>query len=54
MTHGFIKGVSVDVSYLKMNDILEYNPPYVQSNCMCNSGPTIIYTVRSEFRDSDV
>ena len=28
---GFTKGVSVDVLYLKINDVLEYNPPYVQS-----------------------
>ena len=26
MSCGFTKGVSVDVSYLKINDILEYNP----------------------------
>ena len=29
--HGFTKGVSVDVSYLKINDVLDYNPPYKQS-----------------------
>ena len=26
-----MKSVSEDVSYLYKNDILEYNPPYVQS-----------------------
>ena len=31
MTRGFTKGVSVDVLYLKINDFLEYNLPYVQS-----------------------
>ena len=36
---GFTKGVSVDVLYLKINDILEYNPPYMQSDFTCNSGP---------------
>ena len=37
MLCGFTKGVSVDVSYLSINDILEYKPPYVQSesdNCL--------------------
>ena len=29
----FYKGVSVDVSYLQINDILEDNPPYLQSGC---------------------
>ena len=28
---GFTKGVSVDVLYLQINDVLEYSPPYVQS-----------------------
>ena len=28
----FKKGESVDVSYLKINDILEYNLPYVESD----------------------
>ena len=37
---GFTKGVNVDVLNLSINDILEYNPPYVQSDFMCNSGPT--------------
>ena len=37
---GFIKGVSVDVSYLYINDILKYNLPYVQSNFTCNPGLT--------------
>ena len=44
MSHGFTKGVSVDASYLKINDILEYNLPYMQSNFTCNLGPTkIVY-----------
>ena len=38
MTHGFIKKVSVDVLYLKINDVLEYNLPYVQSYFTCNLG----------------
>ena len=41
-SHGFTKGVSVDVLYLYINDILEYNLPYVQSNFMCNLGLTKI------------
>ena len=36
---GFTKGVSVDVSYLYINDVLEYHLPYVESNFMCNLGP---------------
>ena len=40
MLCGFTKRVSVDVSYLYMNDILEYNPPYAQSDFTCNPGPT--------------
>ena len=36
---GFTKGVSVDVLYLKTKDILEYNPPYLQSNFTGNLGP---------------
>ena len=32
MLNGFTKGVSVDVLYLQINDILEYNLPYMQSN----------------------
>ena len=40
MTHGFIQGVlGVDVLYLLINDGLEYNPPYVQSDFKCNPGP---------------
>ena len=31
MLHGFTNGVSVDVLYLHIIDILEYNLPYVQS-----------------------
>ena len=31
----FTKGVSVVVSYLKINDILEDNLPYIQSGCWC-------------------
>ena len=26
--------------YLKINDILEYNPPYVEFDFTCNTGPT--------------
>ena len=40
MMCGFIKGVSVDVLYVYINDVLEYNPPYLQSDFTCNSGPT--------------
>ena len=29
MVSGFTKGVSVDVSYLQINDILEDNLPYM-------------------------
>ena len=41
MSGGFTNGggVSVDVLYLKINDVLEYNLPYVQSNFMCIPGP---------------
>ena len=42
MLHGFTKGVSMDVSYLKINDVLEYNLPYVQSDFTCNPGATIV------------
>ena len=38
---GFTKRVSVDVLYLKINDVLEYNLPYMQSNFTCNPGPTL-------------
>ena len=37
---GFKNGISVDALYLKINVILEYNLPYVQSDFMCNLGPT--------------
>ena len=37
--HGFTKGVGVDVLYLLINDILEYNPPHMRSNFKCNPGP---------------
>ena len=40
MSRGFTKGVSVDVLYLLINDVLEYNLPYVQSHLTCNPGPT--------------
>ena len=43
MSHGFTKGVCVDALYLK-NDVLEYSPPYVQSNFTCNPDPTDIFT----------
>ena len=29
---------------LKINDVLEYNPPYVQSDFTCNLGPTKLLT----------
>ena len=47
MSHGFIKGVSVDVSYLLINDILEYNPPYIQSDFTCNPGPTSFFIMQT-------
>ena len=37
---GFTKRVSVDVLYLKINDVLEYNLPFVQSDFTCNLGLT--------------
>ena len=37
----FYKAVSVDVLYLKINDVLEYNMPYVQSDFMSNLGQAI-------------
>ena len=37
--HGFTKGVSVDLSCLYKNDVLEYNSPYMQSDFTCNLGP---------------
>ena len=37
---GFTKGVSVDVLYLLINDVLEYNLPYMQSDFTCNPGLT--------------
>ena len=46
MLLGFTKGISVDVSYLLINDVLEYNPPYVQSDFMCDPGPTMNYMLR--------
>ena len=44
MLHCFTKGVSVDVSYLKINDVLEYNPPYMESDFTCNQGPAEIFS----------
>ena len=41
-SHGFTKGVSVDVLYWKINYVLENNPLYVQSNFTCNLDPAII------------
>ena len=38
--HGFTKGVSVDGSYLQINDILEFNLPYMQSDFSGNPGLT--------------
>ena len=46
MTRGFTKGVSVDVLYLKINDILEYNLPYTQSDFTCNPGLTLLNTLQ--------
>ena len=55
MTRGFIKGgkCGVDVSYLKINDVLECNPHYVQSgstvlihHIVPNSQGLIYLTVR--------
>ena len=40
MMQGFIKGVRVNISYLKLNVILEYHPPYMHSNFMSNPGLT--------------
>ena len=37
MSHGFTKGVSVDVSYIKINDILEYNPSCTCTICLPHS-----------------
>ena len=35
---GFTKWVSIDVPYLYLNDIFEFNPPYMQSGCwQCQS-----------------
>ena len=40
----FSQGVSVDVLYLKINDTLEYNLPYVQSGCWhCQSNTSKFY-----------
>ena len=53
MMHGFIKGVSMDVSYLKIDDVLAYNLPYMQSNFTCNPGPTVFIdrvATRSRFK----
>ena len=36
---GLTKGVSVDLSCLYKNDVLEYNSPYMQSDFTCNLGP---------------
>ena len=41
MSLGFINGVSVDVLYLYINDVLVYNQPCVQLNFTCNPGLTI-------------
>ena len=40
----FHKGGKSGCCVLLINDILEYNPPYVQSNFTCNPGPTILIT----------
>ena len=41
MSHGFTMGVSVDVPFLQINDNLEHNLPYVQSNFTCNPDLTL-------------
>ena len=43
MSSGFTKGVSVDVLYLKINYLLEYNLPYMQSDFMHNLSLTNIF-----------
>ena len=53
MLHGFKKGVSVDVLYLKINYILEYNLPYMQSDFMCNPGPKIKLVFSAESNQLD-
>ena len=45
MSCGFTKGVSVDVLYLQINDFLEYNLPYMNSDySICNLGPMSLIT----------
>ena len=39
-SYGFTKGVSVDVLYLEIEDVLEYNLLYMHSDFTCNPGPT--------------
>ena len=38
MMHGFIKGVWL--FHTNKNNVPEYNPSYMQSDFMCNAGPT--------------
>ena len=45
MLCGFTKGVSVNVLYLKINDVFEYNLPFVQSDFTCNPGLTSFYVL---------
>ena len=35
----------MDVSYLSINDVLEYNPPYLKSDFTCNLGPMLFYVL---------
>ena len=40
---GFTEGVSVDVLYFEINDVLEYNLPYVQSDFKLQSSSDNIF-----------
>ena len=51
MSRGFTKGVSGDVLYLQINDILEYNLPYVQSDFTYNLGPTILNSAKWQMQN---
>ena len=46
MSHFFYKGGKCECFILVINDILEYNLPYVQSDFTCNPGPTIFISSR--------
>ena len=45
------RGVSVNVLYLYISDVLENKPPYMQSNFMCNPGPMILSCSNEARRD---